>query len=84
MTYNQEDLQERCVDFIEAHTNDVFKTKGFHELSEDSFTLLLKSDSLQMDELDLLNAVREWATVNAVSVLNTVLLPTQDGGGELV
>ena len=67
MTYNQDDLQERCVEFIEAHTGDVFKTKGFHEFSEDALMILLKSDSLQMDELDLLNAVREWATVNAVS-----------------
>lgn len=66
MTYNQEELQDRCIEFIEAHTAEVFKTKGFHELSEESLMLLLASDKLRMDELDLISAVREWATVNAV------------------
>lgn len=66
MTYNQEELQDRCIEFIEAQTAEVFKTKGFHELSEESLNLLLASDKLRMDELDLISAIREWATVNAV------------------
>ena len=67
VTYGQEELRERCLDFIEENTESVFRTKGFHELSEEALALLLQSDKLMMDELEILAAVREWATVNSVS-----------------
>jgi len=35
-------------------------------LSEEALALLLQSDKLMMDELEILAAVREWATVNSV------------------
>lgn len=54
------------MDFIEENTESVFRTKGFHELSEEALSLLLQSDKLMMDELEILVAVREWATVNSV------------------
>ena len=54
------------MDFIEENTEDVFRTKGFHELSEEALALLLQSDKLMMDEVEILAAVREWATVNSV------------------
>ena len=66
VTYDQEELRERCLDFIEENTESVFRTKGFHELSEEALSLLLQSDKLMMDELEILVAVREWATVNSV------------------
>ena len=44
----------------------MFRTKGFHELSEEALALLLQSDKLMMDELEIVVAVREWATVNSV------------------
>ncbi|XP_074612038.1 BTB/POZ domain-containing protein 19-like [Acropora palmata] len=66
VTYGQEELRERCLDFIEENTESVFRTKGFHELSEEALALLLQSDKLMMDELEILAAVREWATVNSV------------------
>ena len=59
-------MKERCLDFIEENTESVFRTKGFHELSEEALALLLQSDKLMMDELEILAAVREWATVNSV------------------
>ena len=61
-------MKERCLDFIEENTESVFRTKGFHELSEEALALLLQSDKLMMDELEILAAVREWATVNSVSL----------------
>ncbi|EDO43962.1 predicted protein, partial [Nematostella vectensis] len=66
VTYNQEELQARCTEFIELNTPEVFKTKGFHELSEEALEILLLSDKLNIDELDLISSIREWATVNAV------------------
>lgn len=66
VTYDQEELRERCLDFIEENTESVFRTKGFNELSEEALSILLQSDKLMMDELEILVAVREWATVNSV------------------
>lgn len=72
VTYGQEELRERCLDFIEENTESVFRTKGFHELSEEALALLLQSDKLMMDELEILAAVREWATVNSVVLSKSV------------
>ncbi|XP_033738145.1 BTB/POZ domain-containing protein 19-like [Pecten maximus] len=69
VTYNQDELREHIIVFIDEHTDNVFKSKGFQELSEDAMVELLGSDGLQMDELDIFNFVKDWATVNAV-VLN--------------
>ena len=44
----------------------VFKSKSFHELSDTALATLLTSDRIEIDELDVITAVREWATVNAV------------------
>ena len=70
VTYGQEELRERCQEYIEAHTEEVFRSDRFKELSEDTLALLLQSDELTMDELDILASVREWATVNAVRVFH--------------
>ena len=47
---------------------EVFKSQGFNELSEDTLAFVLQSDRLRMDEEDILGKVTEWATVNSVSV----------------
>ena len=46
---------------------EVFKSQGFNELSEDALSFVLQSDQLKMDEEDILAKVTEWATVNSVS-----------------
>ncbi|XP_074654245.1 BTB/POZ domain-containing protein 19-like [Tubulanus polymorphus] len=66
VTYGQDELREKALNYTENNTSGVFKTKGFHEMSEDALSVVLDSDQLQLDELDILNAVREWATVNSV------------------
>lgn len=35
-------------------------------MSEDALSFVLRSDQLNMDELDILEKVTEWATVNSV------------------
>lgn len=72
LTYNQATLQEECLLFIEQNTEEVFKSRGFTEMSEDTLAFILKSDGLRMDEVDILEKVTEWATVNSV-VLGTTL-----------
>ncbi|XP_077981578.1 BTB/POZ domain-containing protein 19-like [Glandiceps talaboti] len=66
VTYGQDELRETCLEFTENNTKTVFKTKGFHEMSEEAMSVVLESDSLSLDELDILACVREWATVNSV------------------
>ena len=46
---------------------EVFKSRGFNEMSEDAVAFVLQSDRLRMDEADILEKVTEWATVNSVS-----------------
>ncbi|XP_066548001.1 BTB/POZ domain-containing protein 19 isoform X2 [Amia ocellicauda] len=66
VTYGQFDMKETCLTFIENHTREIVKTRGFHELSDLALVPILQSDSLLIDELELLCAVREWAHVNSV------------------
>ncbi|CAI8026262.1 BTB/POZ domain-containing protein 19, partial [Geodia barretti] len=51
---------------------EVFKSQGFNELSEDALSFVLQSDQLQMDEEDILAKVTEWATVNSVVMGQTL------------
>ena len=46
----------------------MFTTKGFHEMSDVALATVLQSNDLDIDELDVISAIREWATVNSVSV----------------
>lgn len=66
LTYNQTTLYEECLSFIERHTEEVFNSRSFNELSDDALAAILVSDRLKMDEGDILDKVTEWATVNSV------------------
>ena len=47
----------------------MFRSPGFNEMSEDALAFVLRSDKLKMDELEILDKVKEWASVNAVSMI---------------
>ncbi|XP_043942763.1 BTB/POZ domain-containing protein 19 [Protopterus annectens] len=66
VTYGQVDMKKKCLAFIEGSTREVVKTRGFHELSDVAMIEILHSDSLMIDEFELIRAVREWAHVNSV------------------
>lgn len=42
------------------------RSKAFVEVSEDTFSYILQSDHLQIDEKSILDAVYHWGTVNSV------------------
>ncbi|XP_062437047.1 BTB/POZ domain-containing protein 19 isoform X1 [Rhea pennata] len=65
VTYGQADLQQHCLAFIEGCTAAVVRTRGFHELSDAALARVLRSDRLAVDELELVQAVREWAHVSS-------------------
>lgn len=66
VTFGQDHLRDAALDYIAEHTEKVFQTKGFHELSDTALAHILKSSDLHIDEMDIVVAVREWATVNSV------------------
>jgi len=66
VTYNQNDLKEKTMVYIEDNSVEVFKSKSFQEVSEDTLVSILRSSRLDMDEMDLYKAIKEWATVNSV------------------
>lgn len=67
VTFGLGSLQERCVAFIEAHSQEALRTRGFLELSAPALLPLLRSDKLCVDEAELVLAARSWARVGAVS-----------------
>ena len=56
--------------YIHTYIQEVFVSTGLNEMSEDSLAFVLKSDKLKLDELEILEKVKEWASVNAVSVFH--------------
>ena len=52
---------------MSASLQEVFNSRSFNELSDDSLSAILMSDKLRLDEGDILDKVTEWATVNSVS-----------------
>ncbi|XP_072830660.1 BTB/POZ domain-containing protein 19 isoform X2 [Vicugna pacos] len=65
VTFGLGPLQERCVAFIEAHSQETLRTRGFLELSPPALLPLLRSDKLCVDEAELVLAARSWARVGA-------------------
>ncbi|XP_075615684.1 BTB/POZ domain-containing protein 19 isoform X1 [Balearica regulorum gibbericeps] len=72
--YGLQDLCKLCVKFIKDTLSveqvcealqAVVRTRGFHELSDTVLARVLRSDRLAIDELDLVQAVREWAHVSS-------------------
>ncbi|NXX21133.1 BTBDJ protein, partial [Podargus strigoides] len=82
VTYGLADLQQHCLAFIEGCTMAAVRTQGFHELSDVVLAWVLRSDRLAVDELDLVQAVREWAHVSSAvlerPVPEVAALPVQE------
>ncbi|XP_073499675.1 BTB/POZ domain-containing protein 19 isoform X3 [Phyllobates terribilis] len=83
VSYGQNDLQQRCLSFIERHTVEIIKTQSFRELSDLGIVNILQSDRLSIDEVPLIQAVREWAYVSSVVLDVPVSVVAQDAVREL-
>lgn len=66
ITYNQVELRDKCMAFIESNTRDIFKSPHFAELSEQTLAHIIQSDGLTVEEGEIYEAVKEWGTVNMV------------------
>ncbi|XP_064606856.1 BTB/POZ domain-containing protein 19-like [Liolophura sinensis] len=66
VTYSQDNLREQALVYIERNTATVLKSKSFSELGEEALSAILMRDNLDIDEMDIFLAVKEWANVNSV------------------
>ncbi|PVD22720.1 hypothetical protein C0Q70_15976 [Pomacea canaliculata] len=64
-TYRLDDLKRKTLEYIEENTKAVLESKGFEEISEETLYCILESDNLMLDEMEVYQAVRRWASVNS-------------------
>jgi len=69
VTFGLDNFKRTLLPFFEQHTEEIFQTKGFNELSDNTLSYILQSDELALDEYDLLKAIKGWAVVNSVSLI---------------
>ena len=65
--HEQKELRKRALTFIEENTEAVFNSERFTDMSDVAIAAVLRSDLLQLDELDILDKVKKWARINSVS-----------------
>lgn len=66
ISYNQIELRDKCMQYIEQNTREIFRSPHFAELSEETLAHIIQSDGLTADEAEIYEAVKEWGTVNMV------------------
>jgi len=58
--YYESDLCEQCALFIVDHANEIFKTDGFLNLSQEALIMLLQRQDLSVPEIEIFQAVYRW------------------------
>jgi hypothetical protein len=58
--FNCEELISRCLKFIEGNTSDVVKTTDFFLFEERTVLEMVKSNKLNVEEIDLFKAIIRW------------------------
>ena len=58
---------QRSLAFIEENTLKIFDSERFNDLSDTALAALLRSDLLQLDEIEILDRVKKWAKTNSIS-----------------
>ncbi|ODN01766.1 BTB/POZ domain-containing protein 2 [Orchesella cincta] len=57
------ELEQKALQFIQNNASQVFAGKDFLHLNNDNLSQLLKMDELDITEINLFNALMEWANV---------------------
>ena len=68
-TLNPDDLIKRCMVFIQENTEEVFKSPDFINLDEDFIISMIKSDNLDIDEIEIFKAILKWGK-NQIKIKN--------------
>ena len=60
--YKEIELVNKCVDFVDVNSVNVFKSEHFQDISEEGLRVLVKSDIIgKVKEVDLFRASVKWA-----------------------
>ena len=68
VTFELSSLSDKLMVYFDEHTVDIFNSVSLREMSAAALEFVLKSNNLRIDEFDIYEAVRGWATVNSVSM----------------
>ncbi|XP_065069478.1 BTB/POZ domain-containing protein 19-like isoform X1 [Rhopilema esculentum] len=75
VTFELSSLSDKLMVYFDEHTVDIFNSVSLREMSAAALEFVLKSNNLRIDEFDIYEAVRGWATVNSLVLeqpVNTV------------
>lgn len=64
----QPDMLQKSLDFTMKNARNVMKSEGFQELSVEALAAFLRGDSMEADEIEILNAVKKWARSNSAVI----------------
>ncbi|XP_021360397.1 BTB/POZ domain-containing protein 6-like [Mizuhopecten yessoensis] len=59
--FDNQDLRQSCLEFIEKHSNVIVKEKLLSDLGQECLGDVLRSDNLKVSEEDIFTAVLSWA-----------------------
>ena len=61
MSFDEEELEKCCWQFIESNTRNVIRSKDFKSISQTTLASLLKLDRMNVSEVELFRAVLKWS-----------------------
>jgi hypothetical protein len=59
--FDENKLEEKCWDFIDLNTSEAVASDGFCDINQATLVKLLKRESLNVEEVDLFEAVLKWS-----------------------
>ena len=59
--FNETELTDKCLKLIEKNTTGVFDSLGFKSISSETLSLILDSEKLCMNEVDIYQRCYQWA-----------------------
>ena len=60
--YEENDLVEKCLTYIDKNTSEIFVSEGFLEVRHSTLESVIKRDTLTATEIQVFDAVLKWAT----------------------
>ena len=59
--FEEKDLSKKCMHIIEKHTQDVFNSMTFEDISQEKLSYVLDSEDINMEEIDIFKKCCQWA-----------------------
>ena len=59
--FGEAELQEKCLQLIDEYASDTIKSQGFTQMTRHTLEIIMKRDTLDLDELDVYKGCIRWA-----------------------